>query len=389
MYEELSGFIAHTKLAFKSFAYLTYHVVKIFFAFVFGKILFYLLEKIIWLIFLIIVFTFTVLAFIGGALRSLINKSRSPFGNVANRTRLTMLDKIKEKKKFSLCLGMDGTLIFASKVRKERVKRGIKCEKISLEVVGEKNQNIYLYPRPYLEEFLSRLSDHFNIYIFTTSEEVYMNRIVDHFDKWQVIKERFDRNYCDSTGEKTMHKNLKRVFPSGTSNVIMVEHMPNTCIQKENVITVSRWEAKDAKDTDLKHVCEFLLENIENVQKGVDLVELYEVKLKNHQAMEAVTKLGGKEEDEEKHPDTEQTSILADESVTINVEPETPDQSLTGGRFEFQRKKNNFKFEGVDAVDQDTIKAIDTDNESRCDEIDLLPDKHLFNIQILTPMEDD
>lgn len=374
VYEELSGFIAHTKLAFKSFAYLIYYSLKILFTFIFSKCLFALLEKIIWVLFIVIVFLFTILAFLGTGISKLFNrKDKTPFGNKANRTRLDMLDKIQEKKKFTLALDLDGTLIFASKVKKEKLKRGIKCEKKRMEVVGGQSQSLYLYPRPYLDEFLTRLSEHYNIVIFSAAEESYINMIVDSIDRWQAVKKRFDRTYCDIHADGKIQKDLTKIFEKGILNTIMVEDAPRVCIQQEHTILLSKWEAKDPKDTDLKHLCEFLLENCENVQTGKQLVELYdEIKVKTNQ-QESRTGVDGNEEAEGNH--TDGTSVVVDDTIT-GKDQESPTVKM-------QSDSRMLRFD----TDQDTIKD-DTDTESRLADVEHLLHNLPPTIQVLSPQDE-
>lgn len=378
VYEELSGFIAHTKLAFKSFAYLTYHILKIVFSFAFSKVLFPLLEKVIILILFLVVGAFVAIAFVSSAVGKLCKSGKTPFANKQNFERLSMLDMIKERKKMTLALDLDGTLVFAARVKRERVKRGIRCESVSLEVLGEQNQTLYLYLRPYLDEFLARLSEHFNIVVFSAGDEAYINKIVDHLDKWQVIQQRFSRSYCDFSADKKSSKDLRRIFPSGIAQVIMVEDAPTICVQKEHTISVSRWEGKDPKDTDLKYLCEFLLENVENAQNAKQLVDLYEVKLKLNQTQDAAT--GGEGMDEADKPETQRTSVQGDDTITIK-----PDNEST--HFNMEKDPDNLQLHIRFDTDQDTIKD-DTDTESRLGDMEFILNKLPPAIHVLSPKDE-
>jgi len=378
VYEELSGFIAHTKLAFKSFAYLTYHILKIVLSFSFSRVLFPLLEKVIILILFLVVGAFVAIAFVSTGVAKLCKNGKTPFANKKNFERLSMLDMIKERKKMTLVLDLDGTLVYVARVKRERVKRGIKCETVSLEVLGEKNQPLYLYVRPYLEEFLTRLSEFFNIVVFSAGEEEYINKVVDHLDKWQIIQQRFSRSYCDLSVDKKTSKDLKRVFPHGISQVIMIEDAPAICVQKDHTISVSRWEGKDPKDTDLKYLCEFLLENVENAQNARQLVDLYEVKLKLNQTHEAAT--GGDGTDERERPETQRTSVQGDDTMTIKQDNEST-------HFKMDKDPDNHQLNIRFDTDQDTIKD-DTDTESRHGDMDFILNKLPPAIQVLSPKDE-
>lgn len=378
-YEELSGFIAHTKLAFKSFAYLTYHILKIVFSFSFSKVLFPLLEKVIILILFLVVGAFVAIAFVSSGVGRLCKNGKTPFANKKNFERLSMLDMIKERKKMTLVLDLDGTLVYVARVKRERVKRGIRCETVSLEVLGEKNQTLYLYVRPYLEEFLTRLSECFNIVVFSAGEQAYIDKVVDHLDKWQIIQQRFTRTSCDLSADKKITKDLRRICPGGISQVIMIEDAPpTTCLQKDHTISVSRWEGKDPKDTDLKYLCEFLLENVENAQNAKQLVDLYEVKLKLNQTQEAAT--GGEGTDEREKPETQQTSVQADDTITIK-------QDNDQNHFKLDKDPDNHQQHIRFDTDQDTIKD-DTDTESRLGDMDFILHRLPPTIQVLSPKDE-
>jgi Dullard-like phosphatase family protein len=378
VYEELNGFIAHTKLAFKSFAYLTYHILKIIFSFTFSKVLFPLLEKVIILILFLVVGAFVAIAFVSSGLAKLCKNGKSPFANKKNFERLSMLDMIKERKKMTLVLDLDGTLVYVARVKRERIKRGIKCETVNLQVLGEKEQTLYLYVRPYLEEFLTRLSEYFNIVVFSAGEEEYINKVVDYLDKWQIIQQRFSRNFCDLSVDKKISKDLKRICPNGISQVIMIEDAPTICEQKEHTISVSRWEGKDPKDTDLKYLCEFLLENVENAQNARQLVDLYEVKLKLNQTQEAAT--GSKGTDEREKPQTQRTSVQGDDTITIKQDNESTHFKMDKDPDNHQQ---NIRFD----TDQDTIKD-DTDTESRLGDMETILNRLPPSIQVLSPKDE-
>ena len=276
VYEELNGFLAHTKMALKSFVYILYFAIKFTLGGLLYRVLFPIIEKILWLVFLVFVFICTMLALVGTKISKFIKKNRSmnPFMNQKNAERLKKLDKIWEFKKFTLVLDMDGTLVYASKVRKLDAPHSIKSDKLIIDIIGEKRSNIYVYPRPHLEEFLSKVGEHFNLVLFTATEQYIADLIIDHVDTWRVIQHRYAKNYCNNI-EGSATKDLKRLFPGGLSDVIMIEDAPGTCLQVDNAIRIKRWEADSEKDTTLIDVADFLIENLKKVNHCKDLVDIY------------------------------------------------------------------------------------------------------------------
>lgn len=280
VYEEFNGFLAHTKMAFISFFSLLFFVLKMAISFLFFKIIFPVVEKILWLIFILLVLICTILAFVGNLIAKLVSKKKklNPFHDQNKLQRIKKFDKIFEIKKFTIVLDLDNTLIHASKAKKDKLPKGIHYEKISMNVLGKGKQSIHLYIRPFLEEFLSKLGEKFNLAIFSASEECYCDAIVDHIDKWGVIQRRFYKNSV-TIEQKIVKKDLTKIIKGSLENVIMIEDAPGTCIQKDNAIVINRWLAENPRDNELKILLESLLEVVEDVEKGGDLINFYRQKL--------------------------------------------------------------------------------------------------------------
>lgn len=280
VYEELNGFLAHTKMAFISFFSLLFHVIKYTLGFLVFRIIFPVLEKLLWVVFIVLVFICTILAFLGKLLEKLKDKNKrlNPFFNKKQMQRIDKFDKIWEPKKFTLVLDLDGTLIHASRQRKQNIKKGVQYDRLVMNVIGEGRQSVHLYSRPYLEDFLSKLGENFNLMVFSASEECYCDVILDHIDKWRVIQNRFYRNYVDIE-HKTVKKDLTKIIKKNLENVIMIEDGPGVCVQKEKTIILKKWRAEDPKDNDLKFLMDILLEAVQNAETGADLISYYQKKL--------------------------------------------------------------------------------------------------------------
>ena len=108
-------------MALKSFVNILYFAIKFTLGSLLYRALFPIIEKILWLVFMIFVFICTMFALVGTKMNKFIKKNRNmnPFMNLKNAERLKKLDKIWEFKKYTVVLDMDGTLIYATKVRKQ------------------------------------------------------------------------------------------------------------------------------------------------------------------------------------------------------------------------------------------------------------------------------
>lgn len=279
VYEELNGFLAHTKLALISFLTLLFHVIKVILGLVF-KLIFPVLEKLLWIIFILFIFICAMFAFLGNLLEKFRDKNKrlNPFFNKKQMQRIDKFDKIWERKKFTLVLDLDGTLIHASRQRKTSYQKGIQYDRLSINVLGQGRQTVHLYTRPFLEEFLSRMGETFNLVIFSASDECYCDAIVDHVDKWRVVQQRFYRSSADFE-QKKVKKDLTKVIKHHLDNVLMIEDAPGVCVQKEKTIIVKKWMGEDANDAELKSLMDILIEAAEIADDGFHLIELYKKKL--------------------------------------------------------------------------------------------------------------
>ena len=280
VYEELSGFLAHTKMAFLSFFSLIFYSLKISIGFLFFRIIFPVLEKIMWVIFLIMVFICTIFAFIGNLVGKLRNKKKrlNPFLDQNKMQRIQKFDKIFEIKKFTLILDLDGTLVHATRTKRSKLEKGIQYEKLNMNILGHGRQAVHLYSRPHLDDFLSKLSEHFNLAVFSASEACYCDVIIDHIDKWRAIQQRFYKQHVD-INHRIVSKDLTKIIKGSLDNVIMIEDAPGACMQRENTIIINKWNADNGKDNELKFLMDVLLEHVGHAQNSASLINYYRQKL--------------------------------------------------------------------------------------------------------------
>jgi len=72
---------------------------------------------------------------------------------------------------------------------------------------------------------LKRLSQHFDIIIFTASTQAYADPILDHIDPDRVVKCRLYRESCSLIKNQIFVKDL-RVLGRNLSNVLLVDNAP-------------------------------------------------------------------------------------------------------------------------------------------------------------------
>lgn len=119
--------------------------------------------------------------------------------------------------------------------------------------------------RPYLDEFLKRVSKCYEIVIFTASLSKYANRLIDIIDKEGVCKYRLFRDQCTFINNAYV-KELKRLNRN-MKNVVIVDNNPNSfCLDKENGIPIKSF-IEDKNDNELIQIAYVL----EKIAKGNDV----------------------------------------------------------------------------------------------------------------------
>lgn len=123
--------------------------------------------------------------------------------------------------------------------------------------------------RPYLDEFLTEMRQHFNVVVFTASLQEYADPILNHLDpSGAIFSRRFYRHHTSEISEGTV-KDLG-ILNMDLSKVIIVDNLPeNFGRHKDNGIFIKPW-FDDAEDCALKDLSVFLrrivTENVEDVR---------------------------------------------------------------------------------------------------------------------------
>ena len=251
------------------------YFVKFGFSFFIQRLVFPVFEKIGPILLYAIVSVFCIILFVFNFFAKILKcskKSLNPFSNPKNAQRLDKFDKIWGEKKYTLVMELQGTLVYASKKQlKSSTNERLFYEKVDVQKVGEATETYYVYPRPGLEDFLSMLGEQFNLIIFSSRSQAISDAIIDQFDQWKVVQQRFYKNFT-IVEDQVMKKDLTRVVPGSLEYVIALEDGIPKFIQKENTIVVPKWDGKNPKDDILKSIKEVLLQEVPKASKMSDLI---------------------------------------------------------------------------------------------------------------------
>ncbi len=145
-----------------------------------------------------------------------------------------------------------------------------------------KNIPIYVYKRPYVNEFLYQMSKLFTIYIFTSSMKEYSNKLIDLLDFEKCIDKRYFRENCTKLNDLYV-KDLNKLFDRKkftndyvNKNIIIIDNNPISYLfNHNNAIPIDSWNLNKNDDELLKLIplLEFL-SNVDDVSKVIkEIVE--------------------------------------------------------------------------------------------------------------------
>ena len=134
------------------------------------------------------------------------------------------------------------------------------CENPTYEFTGEfmsSQYHIYTSTRPYLNNFLETMSKLYDIVIFTASQKVYADTILDTIDpSGRLFKKRYYQEHWIKSGDFYI-KNLD-ILGHDLARTVLIDdepHLPVT--QVDNVIKIKEW-INDPNDTELKDLIPML-----------------------------------------------------------------------------------------------------------------------------------
>ncbi|EAS04951.1 NLI interacting factor-like phosphatase (macronuclear) [Tetrahymena thermophila SB210] len=155
----------------------------------------------------------------------------------------------------TLLLDLDETLIHTCSL-KENPDQILKFKN----EIGE-TQNIGLRIRPFCYEFLQKMTQFWDIFIFTASSSTYAEAIINFIDPTRkYISGILNRSNCMETKNGFFIKDLRIVSGSDLRYTILVDNLSHSFgFQIDNGVPILEWH-NDKKDTELKYLMNYLIQ---------------------------------------------------------------------------------------------------------------------------------
>jgi RNA polymerase II subunit A small phosphatase-like protein len=116
--------------------------------------------------------------------------------------------------------------------------------------------------RPYLRTFLSVISEHFELVLFTAGEESYARKVIEIIDPDNYISHHLFRKHCTAYNSFIYVKDLKRLGRDMTRLAIMDNSSIAYATDLDNAVPMYPWrgdEPRDLFDVELIEVIPLLL----------------------------------------------------------------------------------------------------------------------------------
>ena len=170
-----------------------------------------------------------------------INPFQSDIKKLTNNNN-TQIKYLPEKsyvlsKRKTLFLDLDETLVHSN------FKTFYSKEDIVFDMLYDgKKHTIHVLKRPYVDEFLDKVSNLFELVIFTASISDYANPLLNKLDPNRRISYRLFREHCTSSGNLFI-KDLRKVGRN-LKDVIIIDNNPISYLyNKDNGIPISTWHS--------------------------------------------------------------------------------------------------------------------------------------------------
>ncbi len=199
--------------------------------------------------------------YITDVIRSLPPLKKIDFSNFIQE-RIVLLPEYNQKK--TLILDLDETLVHADFSKKFNNHDHI----ISFQY-EEKLVSVGIFIRPGVKEFLKRVSQIFEIFIFTASKKEYADACIDIIDpENKIFKHKLYRDSCIPINNRTYIKDLRIFVNRKQENLILVDNsFYSFCNQPKNGVLINSYY-NDPEDKELLNLINYL-ENYLNPSKDI------------------------------------------------------------------------------------------------------------------------
>jgi len=159
--------------------------------------------------------------------------------------------KPSQRKRLTLVLDLDETLVHCD------VNKMDKYDYLFPVALERRTYMVYARVRPHMIEFLERVSKQFEVVLFTASQQVYADKLLDLFDAdRKLIPHRLFRPDCVEV-EGNYVKDLHILGRDLATTIIVDNSLQAFAYQVSNGIHIKTWH-NDPKDTELMKLLPFL-----------------------------------------------------------------------------------------------------------------------------------
>ena len=202
---------------------------------------------------------------------SMINiKSKNHLNLKEKKIESCKLKKNDLEKKL-LILELDETLIHTSFVQVPNCDYDYKSNINFL----ERPVTVFVYKRPYLNEFLYQMSKYYNIIIYSSNVPEYSNPLIDKLDEEKVIYKRIYKDKKIELNGKLISDLTKLIYEYGKNIIIISNNSLHSFINdsNNNTLPINSWNFKKSDDEliKLKSFLEFLssVNDVRDYIKGI------------------------------------------------------------------------------------------------------------------------